>query len=86
MGPLYHLPNIDDRRRAIKEMRRVLRLGGRAFTITLTRAATLYEGFNRWPEGILQTENVQQLMLTGAGFNFEKDPHDFEGVYSAHPG
>ncbi len=43
------------------------------------------EGFNRWPEGILDREGVQQLLTAGSGFNFEKNPSDFEGVYFAHP-
>ena len=85
LGPLYHLPKYEDRHQAVSEMRRVLRLGGRAFTMMLTRAAAIYEGFNRWPEGILDREGVQQLLTAGSGFNFEKNPSDFEGVYFAHP-
>lgn len=85
LGPLYHLPDLEDRQMAIAELQRVLRVGGKAFTMMLTRAAAIYEGFNRWPEGILNHSGVQRLMTTGSGFNFEKDPHDFEGVYFAHP-
>ncbi len=85
LGPLYHLPDLEDRHMAITELRRVLRSGGKAFTMMLTRAAAIYEGFNRWPEGILDHSGVQRLMATGSGFNFEKNPHDFEGVYCAHP-
>lgn len=86
MGPLYHLPAVEDRRQAISELRRVLHIGGIAFTMMLTRSAAIFEGFNRWPEGILEKDGVQRLLTTGAGFNFERDPHDFEGVYCAHPG
>lgn len=85
LGPLYHLPSEADRRQAVSEMRRVLRTDGIAFTMSLTRAAAIYEGFNRWPEGILDTAGIQRLLTTGSGFNFERDPHDFEGVYFAHP-
>lgn len=85
LGPLYHLPNLEDRHKAVSELRRVLRVGGRAFTMMLTRAAAIYEGFNRWPEGILEHAGVEQLLATGSGFNFEKNPHDFENVYFAHP-
>ncbi len=85
MGPLYHLPEAQDRHQAIQEMRSVVRTGGTVFTMMLTRAAAIYEGFNRWPQGILDVEGVRRLMATGAGFNFEQDPHDFEGVYFAHP-
>lgn len=86
LGPLYHLPEHDDRRKAVGELRRVLRPGGIALTMMLTRAAAIYEGLNRWPEGILNREGVAQLLRTGTGFNFERDPHDFEGVYFASVG
>ena len=82
-GPLYHMPRLADRAQAVSELRRVLRAGGVAFTMSLTRAAAIYEGFNRWPEGILDREGVERLLSTGAGFNFERNPHDFEGVYFA---
>jgi SAM-dependent methyltransferase len=80
-GPLYHLTRASDRARAVSELRRVLRTGGMAFTMSLTRAAAIYEGFNRWPEGVLDQDGVERLLATGAGFNFERNPHDFEGVY-----
>ena len=51
----------------------------------LTYAAAIFEGFNRWPEGIFERDSVKQLMTTGSGFNFERDPHDFEGVFYTHP-
>lgn len=84
LGPLYHLPAERDRKQAIRELRRVLRDGGVAFTMMLTRAAAIFEGINRWPEGALETQGVDRLLATGSGFNFERDPHDFEGVYYAH--
>jgi len=49
LGPLYHLPAERDRKQAIRELRRVLRDGGVAFTMMLTRAAAIFEGINRWP-------------------------------------
>ncbi len=84
MGPLYHLPDLEDRSKAVAEMRRILKPGGKAFSMMLTQAATIYEGFNRWPEGILDVDGVQRLMKTGRDFNFEKNPDDFVGIYSAH--
>jgi hypothetical protein len=83
MGPLYHLPLATDRAQALRQLRQTLTPGGVVFTISLTRAAAIYEGFNRWPEGILDREGVDQLLTTGAVFNFERTPHDFEGVYHA---
>lgn len=83
LGPLYHLPVPEDRIQAVREMHRILKPGGKAFSMMLTRAATIYEGFNRWPEGILNIAGVQRLMETGTSFNFEKNPEDFVGIYSA---
>lgn len=86
LGPLYHLPEYDERRQAVGELRRVVRPGGSVFSMMLTRAAAIYEGLNRWPEGVLNRDGVRRLLATGSGFNFERDPHDFEGVYFARPG
>ncbi len=85
LGPLYHLSKREDRLRAIAEAGRVLRRDGMLFSMMLTLAAAIYEGFNRWPEGILQEEKLQMLLSAGSGFNFERNPHDFEGVYYCHP-
>lgn len=83
LGPLYHLPRESDRATALSEMKRVIHPNGRVFTMMLTRAAAIYEGFNRWPEGALDTTGVMSLLTTGSGFNFEQYPHAFEGVYFA---
>lgn len=86
LGPLYHLPSLYSRSRCIAEMRRVLKNGGVAFSMMLTRAATFYEGFNRWPEGIFNKDGVEKLLKTGRDFNFEKNPGDFvdnSGLYCA---
>lgn len=86
LGPLYHLPSLHSRLRCVAEMRRVLRRGGIAFSMMLTRAATFYEGFNRWPEGIFNIDGVEKLLRTGRDFNFEKIPADFvdnSGLYCA---
>ena len=84
-GPLYHLTDPAERRQTVAEARRIIRSGGALFTMLLTRAAAIYEGFNRWPEGILDRPGVQRLLTTGSTFNFERDPHDFEHVYFATP-
>jgi len=72
LGPLYHLPELEDRLKAVAEMRRILKSDGKAFSMMLTRAATIYEGFNRWPEGILDTVGVQRLITTGKDFKDRK--------------
>jgi len=41
MGPLYHLPSVEDRHTCLAEARRVLAPGGLLVTATISRAATL---------------------------------------------
>ena len=41
LGPFYHLPDPNDRRRAVSELRRVLRVGGTAFVALIPRYAFL---------------------------------------------
>jgi ubiquinone/menaquinone biosynthesis C-methylase UbiE len=42
-GPLYHLTERDDRIRALRESRRVLKSGGYAFAATITRVASFID-------------------------------------------
>ncbi len=66
MGPLYHLLEEAERRRAVAEASRVLRPGGPLFAVLISR----YAG-HRWaitfaPELIVEhPDRLQQLMVTG---------------------
>jgi SAM-dependent methyltransferase len=46
LGPLYHLPRADDRRRALSEAARVLAPGGRLLAAGISRFASLLDGFH----------------------------------------
>jgi SAM-dependent methyltransferase len=46
-GPLYHLTEAADRRRALAEARRVLRPGGRLLAVGISRFASLLDGLSR---------------------------------------
>jgi len=44
MGPLYHLPDKDDRRQALSEAYRLLKSGGQVFAVGITRYASFLGG------------------------------------------
>jgi ubiquinone/menaquinone biosynthesis C-methylase UbiE len=47
MGPLYHLPSVDDRRRALREAARVLKIGGVLVAAAVSRYASTLDGMAR---------------------------------------
>jgi SAM-dependent methyltransferase len=47
LGPLYHLTEAEDRARAVREARRVLRPGGLLFAAAISRWASALDGLNR---------------------------------------
>jgi len=47
MGPLYHLPEADDRRLALREAMRVLKVGGIVVTAAISRYASALDGMAR---------------------------------------
>ena len=77
MGPLYHLLELDQRRTAVREARRVLKPGGVFFASFITRYAPLCDLarstpdqlLDRWSDysRILET-GQHQLGITGVGF------------------
>lgn len=64
LGPLYHLLEVEERERAIKEARRVLKTGGCIFAAFITRAAHIRFIAKELPWLIL-TEQERFVMATG---------------------
>jgi SAM-dependent methyltransferase len=63
LGPLYHLPSIADRERAVHEARRLLRPGGLLFAAGINRLAYLREQFRQSPEEVIPRRVFHQQFL-----------------------
>ena len=84
MGPLYHLLELTDRERAVREAARVLRPGGVVFAAFISRYAELLDYARRQPEAIVEQgaaweETISTgLMLGGQTVN------GFTNAYLTH--
>jgi ubiquinone/menaquinone biosynthesis C-methylase UbiE len=82
LGPLYHLPDAADRRRALDEARRVLRPGGVLAAAGISRFAStidgLHQGFLREPEF---ERIVERGLRDGRHENPERRPRWFTTAY-----
>ncbi len=85
MGPLYHLLEEEERRLAIREARRVLKLNGIIFASFITRYAVIRWAAKEEPDWIIKySERLEALLSSGA---LQKRPNDtgFTSAYFACP-
>jgi SAM-dependent methyltransferase len=86
LGPLYHLPDTDDRLRALAEARRVVRPGGVVVAAGISRFASLLDGLVRRflldPEF---REVVENDLRVGTHRNPARRPDWFTTAYFHHP-
>ncbi|WP_438822015.1 class I SAM-dependent methyltransferase [Actinocrinis puniceicyclus] len=83
LGPLYHLPDVIDRRAVLAEARRVLRPGGTAVVATINRYAGLHDQLNRG--GWFEPWRRARLVVTAATGLVEPGG-DFTTAYLEPPG
>lgn len=83
LGPLYHLPDVIDRRGVLAETRRVLRPGGMAVVATINRYAALHDHLHRG--GWFEPWRRARLALTAATGLVEPGG-DFTTAYLHQPG
>jgi SAM-dependent methyltransferase len=85
-GPLYHLPNVNERLIAIREARRVLRAGGSLLAVAISRFASALDGMSR---GLIRdTEFVriaEQDLKTGQHRNPTPNVDYFTTAFFHHP-
>lgn len=82
LGPLYHLQELADRRRALDEARRVLRPGGLLAAAAISRFASTIDGLRR---GLLLAPGfepgVERSLREGRHDNPERVPERFTTAY-----
>ena len=85
LGPFYHLPDPNDRHRAVSELRRVLRVGGPAFVALIPRYAFLRRTLAKPDERrhLAQPDFIRRVLEEGVFFN--DVPGRFTEGYGALP-
>jgi len=84
MGPLYHLIESTDRRKAANEAARVLRPGGVIFAAIITRYAAIRWAAKNAPTYIIeQQEDFERIMKTGV--NLAQPDSRFTNAYFMPP-
>jgi ubiquinone/menaquinone biosynthesis C-methylase UbiE len=86
LGPLYHLTERNDRIRALREARRVVRAGGVILCAVISRFASTFDGIAR---GFLDDPEFQSIvegdLREGQHRNPNNRPHYFTTAFFHHP-
>lgn len=86
LGPLYHLPEREDRLEALREAARVTKQGGRVFAAVISRFASLIDGiFRRFLEDPAFVPIVEQDLIDGQHRNPTENPAYFTATFFHHP-
>ena len=85
MGPLYHLPERDDRLTALREAGRVVTRGGLVVVATISRFAGLLDMMRSGRLGDPSHRPSDDELATGRHINPTGDPEYFTTAYFHHP-
>lgn len=81
-GPLYHLPNRNDRIRVLSEAKRVLKPSGTMAAYTIGRFATLFYGVNTGKiYEKLFMDKLKKEVETGYRFRYENEDNILDNAY-----
>ncbi|MDX1614628.1 MAG: class I SAM-dependent methyltransferase [Candidatus Promineifilaceae bacterium] len=83
LGPLYHLLEAGDRRRAVSQARRVLRPGGTLAAAFITRFAFLRDSAQGYPEWFVENEAYARHLLATGVYNQPRGERPY--FYFVHP-
>lgn len=84
MGPLYHLIDLEQRRRAVQEVKHVLKSGGEIFASFITRYAPLRDAAKYDPARIIN-KAAQHKEILETGVHRHPEAGGFTYAYFAHP-
>ena len=85
LGPLYHLPEHEDRVTVLRHARARLAPHGRLFVSFVSRVAASWWGLDHRPEGILDRDGVGTLFNDGREFNFAAPGDGLPNCYFCDP-
>lgn len=79
MGPLYHLTEHDDRIRALKEAKRIVRPGGTVFAVGISRFTSLFDGLST---GFLDDPAFARIVDRDLHDGQHRNPDDHPGYFT----
>ena len=85
LGPLYHLTEVEDRRRAVRETLRVLKPGGCAFFAFVSRYAPIHFNLKTAPEDIAMRHHLMTGILADGTYRPGPDEAFFTDAFFADP-
>ena len=85
LGPLYHLPDRQDRLKILLNAKRSVRKGGVIFLAFMSRIVALLYGLKNNPGGINKPDGVMKLWKTGTDESFVDGTRWFTNGYFSFP-